>query len=237
MHVNVTTKKYKDKIYYAVRVFETTYQNGRKITKIVKTIGNTTEKSELEKLVKEGWEYIYEVQKDVPISIREITQIKIGKPIGLIRAIDKIFSDYGIKPWLKKIFFNNYTEFLEELAYRFYAICSERMLFLATEKPKDRYYRLLDTLYENKGKIEDGIYTALVENGKITENKVKIDITSTYFEGNNVSMALYGYSRDHRSDRKHVVILLVLVDEYPVYSYVFEGNKRDVSVFLDVVGS
>ncbi|MEM4293493.1 MAG: hypothetical protein QXJ27_04940, partial [Thermoplasmata archaeon] len=68
MHVNVTTKKYKDKIYYAVRVFETTYQNGRKITKIVKTIGNTPEKSELEKLVKEGWEYIYEVQKDVPIS-------------------------------------------------------------------------------------------------------------------------------------------------------------------------
>ncbi|MEM3445685.1 MAG: hypothetical protein QW115_06930 [Thermoplasmata archaeon] len=57
----------------------------------------------------------------------------------------------------------------------------------------------------------------------------------TKFEGDNVSMAIYGYSRDHRSDRKQAVILLVLVDEYPVYSYVFEGNKRDVSVFLDVV--
>ncbi|MEM4293120.1 MAG: hypothetical protein QXJ27_02990, partial [Thermoplasmata archaeon] len=46
-------------------------------------------------------------------------------------------------------FHENYIEFLEELAYRFYQVTSERRLALITEKPKDRYYRLLDPIYTN----------------------------------------------------------------------------------------
>ncbi|MEM4161347.1 MAG: transposase, partial [Thermoplasmata archaeon] len=123
----------------------------------------------------------------------------------------------------------------EELAYRFYQVTSERRLALITEKPKDRYYRLLDAIYTNKREIENLIYYALINSGKIIKKEVKIDITSTYFEGNNLSIALFCYSRDHREDRRQVVILLVLVDDYPLFTYVFEGNKKDWTVLLDVI--
>ena len=56
------------------------------------------------------------------------------------------------------------------------------------------------------------------------------DITSTYFEGRKAEIARYGYSRDHRSDRKQVVIGLVTdSDGIPISMEVFDGNTRDCS--------
>jgi len=136
---------------------------------------------------------------------------------------------------MKKNFPNNYDEFLEEISYRFYSITSERMLSFITGKPKDRYYRLLDVIFPIKRELEDMFYNALLKKGMITNHEVKIDTTSTYFEGNGISLAMFGYSRDHRGDRKQVIILLVLIDNYPLFSYVFEGNKKDVTFFLDTV--
>ncbi|MEM3492917.1 MAG: hypothetical protein QXD15_00990, partial [Thermoplasmata archaeon] len=171
----------------------------------------------------------------IPLSTREITKVWLNKPVELLRGIEGIFSHLRIKNKIQKIFHDNYIEFLEELAYRFYQVTSERSLALITEKPKDRYYRLLDAIYTNKREMEDLIYYALINSGKIIKKEVKIDITSTYFEGNNLSIALFGYSMDHREDRRQVVILLVLVDDYPLFTYVFEGNKKDWAVLLDVI--
>ncbi|MEK7486067.1 MAG: transposase, partial [Planctomycetota bacterium] len=84
---------------------------------------------------------------------------------------------------------------------------------------------------------EIAFFQSLVAKKKITNREVKIDTTSTYFEGNTVSIAMYGYSRDHRKDRKQVILLLVLVDGYPLFSEVYEGNKKDASLFLQSLDS
>lgn len=235
MYVNVTKKQYKEKTYYAVRIFETFYINGKMRHNIVKIIGNTTNPEAAEKLKRKGWEYILGIQKDVKISLSEIKRIRQKSPIGLMKAIERILSNLDLIDNLKKIFNNNYDEFIEEVVYRFYSIASERGLFLKTEKPKDRYYRLLDNIFEKKRELENLFYNALEKKGKIKNHEVKIDTTSTYFEGTGLTLAMFGYSRDHRGDKKQVIVLLILIDDYPLFSYVFEGNKRDVSLFLQTV--
>jgi len=235
MYVNVSKHIHKHITYYAVRIFKTYYQNGKKINEIVKTIGNTTNPNEVEKLKKNAWDYILNKQKDIRLSLSEIKRIRPQSPTGLMRTIERIFSNLDVLQHMKKNFPNNYDEFLEEIAYRFYSITSERILSFITGKPKDRYYRLLDVIFPIKRELEDMFYNALLKKGMITNHEVKIDTTSTYFEGNGISLAMFGYSRDHRGDRKQVIILLILIDDYPLFSYVFEGNKKDVTLFLDTV--
>ena len=235
MHVNLTKNTYKGTTYYAVRICETHYKDGKKTNRLVKTIGNTTDPHEVENLKRIAWEYILETQKDIRLSWSEIKRIRPQSPIGLMKTIERIFSNLELLQSLRNIFVNNYDEFIEEIAYRFYSITSERMLFLITGKPKDRYYRLLDDIFPMKRELENMFYNALVNKGKITNHEVKIDTTSTYFEGNGISLAMFGYSRDHRGDKKQVIILLVLIDDYPLFSYIFEGNKKDVTLFLDTV--
>jgi len=235
MHVNVTKNAYKGTTYYAVRICETHYKNGKKTNKLVKTIGNTIDPNEVEKLKRIAWGYILETQKDIQVSLSEIRRIRPQSPVGLMKTIERIFSNLDMLQPLRDTFPNNYDEFLEEITYRFYSITSERMLYLITGKPKDRYYRLLDDIFPIKRELEDMFYNALLKKGKITDHEVKIDTTSTYFEGNGISLAMFGYSRDHRGDRKQVIILLVLIDDFPLFSYIFEGNKKDVTLFLDTV--
>jgi transposase len=201
----------------------------------VKTIGNTTNLTEVVNLKKIAWSYILETQKDIQLSLSEIKRIRPKSPIGMIKTIERIFSNLDVLQILRNIFINKYDEFLDEIAYRFYSITSERMLFLTTGKPKDRYYHLLDHIFPIKRELENLLYTALVNKGKITRHEVKIDTTSTYFEGNGISLAMFGYSRDHRGDKKQAIILLVLIDDYPLFSYIFEGNRKDVTLFLQTV--
>jgi len=235
MHIDVSTKKYKGKVYYAIRVVETKYFDGRRINKILKTIGNTTDVNEVEKMRRKAWSYILETQKDIKVSLSEIKRIRSKSPVGLMKMVERILSNLDLIKKLKKTFGDSYDELIEEIVYRFYSVTSERALYLTTEKPKDRYYRLLDKIFKKKRGLENLFYNALERKGKIMKHEVKIDTTSTYFEGNGLSIAMYGYSRDHRGDRKQIVILLVLIDDYPLFSYVFEGNKKDVSLFLQTV--
>ena len=92
MHVNVTKNTYKDTTYYAVRICKTHYENGKKTNRLVKTIGNTTDPAEVEKLKKNAWDYILETQKDIRLSLSEIKGIRPLSPTGLMRTIERNFS-------------------------------------------------------------------------------------------------------------------------------------------------
>lgn len=66
------------------------------------------------------------------------------------------------------------------------------------------------------------------------------DITSTYFEGERSvgedDVRRYGYSRDHRCDRRQVVIGMVMTrDGIPLCHHVFPGNTVDKSTVVAVV--
>ncbi len=99
----------------------------------------------------------------------------------------------------------------------------------------ENLYTSLDKLIENKENIELEIFNNLKTKLKLNLDNAHYDITSSYFEGHKCEIATYGYSRDHRNDRKQIVIGLVLVDGIPIYHEVFKGNTSDKTTVLDVV--
>ena len=67
-------------------------------------------------------------------------------------------------------------------------------------------------------------------------NLVFYDLTSSYFEGDCCPLGKQGYSRDHRPDRKQVVIGLLVTDEgLPICHQVYPGNTKDSNTLSDQI--
>lgn len=99
---------------------------------------------------------------------------------------------------------------------------------LPAELDVSTLYHTLDYLVEKKEEIEKALFTYLKGNGHLTSTIVFYDLTSSYFEGEEVPMASFGYSRDHRPDRRQITLGLVLDKTgLPIYHEVFEGNMAD----------
>jgi transposase len=95
---------------------------------------------------------------------------------------------------------------------------------------EDALYRNLDKLHTQRVAIE----AALAEREKtlfsLDQTVFLYDVTSTFFEGRALAnpKAKRGYSRDHRSDCKQVLIgLAVNRDGFPLAHEVFAGNRHD----------
>lgn len=97
-------------------------------------------------------------------------------------------------------------------------------------------YRVLDKIADQEESLQQHLYQQYIKFGLAAENTVFYDITSSYFEGTKCILAAYGYSRDHRSDRKQIVIALVITpDGYPLYWQVMPGNIQDVTTIEELV--
>lgn len=102
----------------------------------------------------------------------------------------------------------------------------------------DRLYRTLDRLLPHK----DAVCVHLQERYRdlfgAQFDFLFYDVTSTYFEGQcpGNPHARYGYSRDKRFDCLQVCIGLVVTQEgLPIGYEVFDGNRRDVTTFEEIV--
>jgi transposase len=82
----------------------------------------------------------------------------------------------------------------------------------------------MDEVYNNMDSILNEFYHLSSKKPRL----MLYDITSVFFEGDNVEMAKRGYSRDKREDRPQVLLGLVL-NEYglPIHFEVMEGNVKD----------
>jgi len=103
----------------------------------------------------------------------------------------------------------------------------------------DRLYRCLDHLITCKDDLEKHLKVRYGELFEIKYDIILYDLTSTYFEGtaNGNPQARRGYSRDHRSDCKQVVIALVVSEEgFPLTYEVFDGNTVDVTTLEEIIG-
>jgi len=99
--------------------------------------------------------------------------------------------------------------------------------------------RSMDFLIKHKESIEKEIAQRFLT---IFDSELKLcfyDITSSYFEGDHSTeddIRKRGYSRDHRNDRRQVVIGVVMnQDGIPLAHYTFDGNTSDRSTVIDVV--
>ncbi|MEW9671319.1 IS1634 family transposase [Ammoniphilus sp. 3BR4] len=99
------------------------------------------------------------------------------------------------------------------------------------------YYRALDFLTEQKESMEQHLFGQLTDLLNLEVDLVFYDTTSSYFEGDGPEeLAEYGYSKDHRGDRKQVVIGLLMTKQgIPVAHQVFPGNLHDTKTFSLVI--
>jgi len=103
---------------------------------------------------------------------------------------------------------------------------------------EDALYRNLDKLHKQRVTIE----AALAEREKtlfsLDQTVFLYDVTSTFFEGLALAnpKAKRGYSRDHRSDCKQVLIgLAVNRDGFPLAHEVFAGNRHDSTTLEEML--
>jgi transposase len=105
---------------------------------------------------------------------------------------------------------------------------------------KDRLYRALDKLVGHKAAIEAHLSRRAGELFAVDNEVLLYDVTSTYFEGEAEAnpLAQRGYSRDHRSDCKQVLIALVVTfDGFPLGYEVFAGNVHDSKTVQTIVAT
>lgn len=66
---------------------------------------------------------------------------------------------------------------------------------------------------------------------ELNKDYLMYDMSSTYFEGSQCTLARFGYSKDKRPDRKQVNFALVVsrIGKFPLMHRVFKGNVRDIT--------
>lgn len=102
----------------------------------------------------------------------------------------------------------------------------------------NRLYRTLDKILEHKDEVQQHLKERLGELFAIKYDILLYDVTSTYFEGQELKnpQAQRGYSRDSRPDCKQVCIGLVVTKEgIPLGYEVFEGNRHDSKTVETIV--
>lgn len=126
---------------------------------------------------------------------------------------------------------------LAEVGYRRTAL--EELLGVPdAQVTKDRLYRTLDQLLAAKDAIEQDIKEQLGTLFDLRFDLVLCDLTSSFFEGlaEENDLAARGYSRDHRSDCKQVVLAMVVSPEgFPLWHEVYAGNKSDSTALPQIV--
>ena len=98
-------------------------------------------------------------------------------------------------------------------------------------------YRALDVLHTVGSKLEEGLFDRVRDLFQLDLTLMLFDTTSTYFEGERPEgLAEYGYSRDRRSDRRQMVVGLLMTREgIPVCHRVFPGSTVDAAAFQKVL--
>lgn len=100
-----------------------------------------------------------------------------------------------------------------------------------------KIYRALDKIYSLNEKIQRHLYEKIAYLGLDNYELIFYDITSSYFEESNCSLVTYGLSRDHRRDRKQIILALAVTKKgFPFYWKIFPGNTADtktVKGFVD----
>ena len=103
---------------------------------------------------------------------------------------------------------------------------------------KDRLYRTLDGLRRGQQGIENDLKAQFGTLFRLEFDLLLYDLTSTYFEGlaEENDLARRGYSRDHRSDCKQVILALIVTREgFPLAHYTLAGNTKDGQTVKQVI--
>jgi transposase len=227
MFVKTNKKRVGDKVYETHLVVESKRINGKSRHETIANISNLPEATikAIKKSLKGGTFFTKDDleiidSKDhgtIDILLKLSQQLKLDKILRLnYKEIFAMLFNRLLDPRSKKglISWAETTSICELLKLKYGDLNHEKL------------YLIMDQLEEDKNNIEKELFKA----GNSKPQMILYDITSSYFEGNECKMAKYGYSRDHRNDKKQIVIGLV-TDETgkPISVNVLEGNTSDKS--------
>ena len=243
MHLKITKTRYKGKISRYGKIIETYRENGKIKQKIIRNIGNI-KTNEDEKRAEGLLNSLQSGEK--LISINEINYENFLE-YGMIYVTEKLLEKYGIKRCLGVMNGKERIDIVKIItlliANRLYRPSSDldvvewinEEAYADIKVQPQHIYRTLDKLIKYKGTIEKSLFEELKKNCKLNLKIALYDLTSAYFEGNGSESADYGYSRDHRRDRKQIVIGLVMCDGIPIMHEIFEGNTVDKITLKEMV--
>jgi len=97
-------------------------------------------------------------------------------------------------------------------------------------------YRALPSIEAGKEKLENHLCSLLKEENYSFEN-IFYDLTSSYFEGDNVEKAAFSKnSKDHREDKLQLLLGLLVNKEGCPFSWdIYKGNQGESTTFLEQV--
>jgi transposase len=238
----ISKKTTKGKTYYTAAIVKSYRENGKVKQKTIKSFGGVT-RDEAQRL-----KFAYTVESiDGLIHIDDI-ECEEGVSYGGVYLARHLWEQIGLDGALKGCR-GYFPDIFAMVCQRLFEPDSKLQLVewapdtalsylvgLRLEGPVPyRCYQALDKLIENIDNFEDSL-PAIAKKFNQDLRRLYYDITSTYFEGNKVRIALYGYSRDSRPDKKQIVIGLVTTpDGFPLKVLIAEGNRCDKSTIEEIV--
>ncbi|MCQ3802974.1 MAG: IS1634 family transposase [Acidimicrobiia bacterium] len=255
MFVKTTRRRRGDKVYEYLSLVETVRKGSKIGHRTLLRLGEVTalrETGQLGRIISALERHLHKQRVDVDGIVAE------GAPaVGAVAAAAAVWKQLGLGGFFADVGKRRGADVLEHavfamVANRLVAPCSKRRLPEWTEydvvMPQgwsapslDQYYRALDAVADVKEETEEHLYRQLCNLTNLNLRLVCYDLTSTYFEGSTQKSEafpsrVFGYSRDHRSDRPQIVIgLLCTTDGIPIAHHMFAGNTNDASTLPGVL--
>lgn len=216
-------------------------------SKLVKTIGSSSNEAELKQLVIKAQRFIdtYGGQQALDFSsssnlIKSAFQsITTHTEIGTELLLGKIFDDIGFNK-IRSTLFKNLV--IARLCYPVSKLETSNYLYQNKniDIPVQQIYRYLDRLYHKEKDLVQQIsynHTLKILNGVISV--VFYDVTTLYFQiDDEDEIRKRGFSKEGKHQNPQIVLgLLVSIDGYPLAFDIFEGNKFEGHTMLPVLNT
>lgn len=212
---------------------------------VAKTIGSSSDKSEVERLVTLGEKWIkdYKGVLDMPFNNEEQTAAAVLDSVenitvsGTELLLDKIFNDIGFNVIKDDIF-----KWLVYSRICFPAsklkTCDYLLTYHGLDFQVQDLYRYMDRLYTNYKETVQLI--SFTHTKKILGGNISIvfyDCTTLYFEVDQEDeLRKTGFSKEGKHQNPQIVLgLLVGLEGYPLAYEIFEGNKFEGHTMIPVI--
>ena len=216
-------------------------------SKLIKTIGSSSDEQEIDKLVKEGHQYIawFGGQKALNFSdeaslIKSVLEsISSHTEVGTQYLLGRIFDDIGFHA-IEGDLFRQLV--LSRLIFPVSKMKTSDFLdrYLGIDYPVQQIYRYMDKFHSERKELVQQIsyqHTKKILGGKVSI--VFYDVTTLYFETDNEdNLRKTGFSKEGKHQNPQIVLgLLVSKNGYPLAYDIYEGNKFEGHTMLPVLDS
>jgi len=219
--------------------------NGK--SKLIKTIGSSSDSLELEHLIAKARDYINNYGGQISLDLSDEASI-IKSSFNRISAHNEIGTDLLMGQLFDEIGFSKIRDdafkklVLTRLSYPYSKLKTSDYLhrYKSLNIPVQQLYRYLDKLHSSQKELVQDIsyqHTLKILGKQI--NVVFYDVTTLYFEiDNEDELRRTGFSKEGKHQNPQIVLgLLVSKNAYPLAYDIFEGNKFEGHTMLPVIDS